>query len=122
VAARAVNRERRKPPPDEPRLLARDVSVSLVDRLVWMGHINYSVGEYYRQGRRRRKPVHIHERWVETLMTPDLELKGEVPELIELQTQTEEWRDAVFLRPRIEDVVNAGKSCKARHSQPDWTR
>jgi hypothetical protein len=101
MAARAVNQKARKPPADQPRLQVRDVVMHLVDHLVRMGNINDSVWEHYPRGR-RRKPVGLHECWVETLLTPDLELKGEDAEVIALQEQTEVWRDAVFARPPIE--------------------
>ena len=50
------------------------------------------------------RPVHRHERWVETLLTPDVELKGKDAEVIALQEQTEAWRDAVFTRPPVEEA------------------
>lgn len=102
MAARAVNQKARKPPLDEPRLQARDVVMRLVDHLVWMGHINDSVWEHYLRPR-RRKTASLHERWVETLMTPDLELTGEDAEVLELCRQIDAWSDAVFrLRPEYE--------------------
>ena len=97
MAARAVNDKVRKAPWDEPRLLVRDVVMRLVNHLVWMGHINESVWEHYPR-LRRRKPVGLHERWVETLLTPDLELKGEDAEVLELCQQIDAWRDATGVR------------------------
>ena len=53
---------------------------------------------------RIRKTVSLHERWVETLLTPDLELKGENSEVVDLCHQIDAWRDPIFsLRPESEE-------------------
>jgi hypothetical protein len=79
----------------------------MVDHLVLMGSINFSVWEHYVRPQRPRKTVSLEERWLEALMTPDLELKGDLAELEELQTRVEEWREAVSLLPPTEDVLKA---------------
>jgi hypothetical protein len=107
VAARALRRDRRRRPQERPRLLMRDFVTDMVDHLVLMGSINSSVWEHYVRPQRPRKTVPVDERWLEALMTPDLELKGESAELQELQTRVEEWREAVSLLPPTEDVLKA---------------
>lgn len=99
VVARAVAGEPGHVPPDEPQRLVRDMIERLVECLVWMGHMTYEVSKNYSQSRRWWSRAHLHERWVVTLLTPDMELKGKVAELIALQEQTEKWRDAVFTPP-----------------------
>ncbi len=103
VAARALNAAPRKLPRDKPRMQVRDVIMRVVDHLVWMAECSYSVSEYYRGPRRRWKIVHIHERWVERLITPDGELKGETRELLELCGEVNAWQEPVCrLRPGYE--------------------
>jgi hypothetical protein len=98
VVARAVAGDAGHVPPDQPQRLVRDMIERLVECLVWMGHMTHEVSKRHAVVRRRWRPAHLHERWAETLLTPDLELKGKVGELIALQEQTEKWRDAVFTR------------------------
>lgn len=107
VVARAVAGDPSHEPPDEPQRLVRDMIERLVECVVWMGHMTHEVSKHYLRRRRWWRPVHLHERWVETLMTPDLELKGKSSKLIALQEQTEKWRDAVFTSPPIEDAYPA---------------
>ena len=106
VAARALRRDRRRRPQERPRVLMVDFMTDTVNHLVQMAGIYGSVWKHYPQSR-RRKAVPIDERWVETLLIPDVELKGELEELIDLQTRAEERREAVFLEPVIEDVLTA---------------
>lgn len=107
LAARALRRDRRRRPQDRPQLLMRDFVADMVDHLVLMASINSSVWEYYTRIRRRGTAVPVDKHWVEALMTPDLELKGELAELLDLQTRIDEWRDTVSLHPPTEDVMNA---------------
>jgi hypothetical protein len=120
TAARALSRDRHRRPQREPRLLVRDFVTDMVDHLVTMAEINDSMWEHFPRDQRRRKPVHLHERWLETLLTPDLELKGVVPELIALQGQTDAWRDAVFVRPPIEDVYPAPAISLPTNGEDFW--
>lgn len=106
VVARAVRWSVEQEPQDQPRLQVRDIVARLVECLVWMGHLTYEVSRHHAPGRRRWtwRSASVHERWVETLLTPDVELKGKDAEVIALQEQTEAWRDAVFTRPPIEEA------------------
>jgi hypothetical protein len=96
-----------------------DFMTDTVSHLVQMAGIYESVWKYYPHSR-RRKAVPIDERWVETLLIPDLELKGELEELIDLQTRAEEWREAVFLEPAIEDVLTAPAIAMASGGEEFW--
>ena len=122
VVARAVGSEAGAKPPDEPRLLVRDIVARLVEALVWMGYMagDVSRSRSPRRHRWRWRSVPIHERWVETLQTPDLELKGKDAEVIALQEQTEAWRDAVFTRPSIEEAYPASAIALPREGKDFW--
>jgi hypothetical protein len=105
VVARAVKWEPEAKPPDEPRLLVRDMVARLVECLVWMGYMTDDVPrrDPPRRHRWRWRSVPIHERWLETLLTPDLELKGKDAEVLELCHQIDAWIDAIFSsRPEYE--------------------
>jgi len=104
VVARAVRWEAEPMPRDQPRLLVRDLVARLVECLVWMGDLTAAVSRHHapRRWKWTARSASVHERWIETLLTADLELKGKTDELIALQQQIEAWRDAVFIRPPIE--------------------
>jgi len=112
VVARAVRWEPEPMPPDQPRLLIRDMVARLVDCLMWMAQLTSEVSRHHAPGRRRWtwRSASLHERWVETLLSPDLELKGKDAEVIALQEQTEAWGNAVFTRPSIEEVQRKRQS------------
>jgi hypothetical protein len=56
-----------------------------------------------RRHRWRWRSVPIHERWLETLLAPDLELRGKDAEVLQLCSQIDAWRDAIFpSRPEYE--------------------
>jgi hypothetical protein len=105
VAARAVRWEPQPKPPDEPRLLVRDIVARLVECLVWVGYMTDDMPRRYppRRHRWRWRSVPIHERWLETLLAPDLELRGKDAEVLQLCSQIDAWRDAIFpSRPEYE--------------------
>jgi hypothetical protein len=120
VVARAVAGEPGHVPPDEPQRLVRDMIERLVECLVWMGHVTYEVSKSYSQSRHWWSRTHLHERWLMTLLTPDMELKGKVAELIALEEQTEKWRDAVFTPPPIEDAYPAPGISLPRKGENFW--
>lgn len=122
VVARAVRWEPEPMPPDQPRLLVRDMVARLVECLVWMAHLTYEVSRHYAPRRRKWTwgSVSVHERWVRTLLTPDVELKGKTEELLALQEQIETWRDAVFTRPPIEDGYPAAAIALPREGEDFW--
>ena len=122
VVARAVRWEREPMPPDQPRLLVRDMVARLVECLVWMAHLTNEVSRQHAPRRRKWtwRSASVHERWVEALLTPDVELKGKTEELSALQEQIEAWRDAVFTRPPIEDVYPAPAIALPRRSEDFW--
>lgn len=107
-------------PPDEPRLLVRDVVARLVECLVWMGHMTHAVSRDHTPRRRKWtwRRTAVDERWVGTLLTPDVELKGKTGELIALQEQIEAWRDAVFTRPP--DAYPASPIALPRQDESFW--
>jgi len=120
--ARAVRWEREPMPPDKPRLLVRDMVARLVECLVWMAHVTSEVSRHHAPRRRRWtwRSVSAREQWVETLLTPDVELKGKTEELIALQEQIETWRDAVFTRPPIEEGHPAPAIALPREGEDFW--
>lgn len=122
VVARAVESSVEEKPRNEPQLLVRDIVARLVECLVWMGHVTYGVSRQHAPERRRRmwRSAPLPERWVETLLTPDLEVKGKTKELIALQEQTERWREAVFPRPAIEQVSRAPAISLPREREDFW--
>jgi len=48
----------------------------------------------------------VDERWVETLLTPDLKLKGNPGDLMALEVEVDKWHDIGFTMPRAKSKRN----------------
>ena len=122
VVARAVRWESEPMPPDQPRRLIRDIVARLVECLVWMAHVTSEVSRHHAPRRRRWtwRSVSACDRWVETLLTPDLKLKGKTDELMGLQIQIDTWIDAGFTLPPIEEAYPAPAIALPREGKDFW--
>jgi len=121
VVARAVSWELEAMPPDQAKLLVRDMVARLVECLVWMAHVTCEVSRHHAPRRRWMwRSKSLQERWVEALLTPDLELKGKADELMGLQVQFDTWIDAGFALPPIEEAYPAPAIALPREGKDFW--
>jgi hypothetical protein len=104
LVAQAVRWKADEMPPNQPKLLVSDMVSRLVECLVWMAHLTHDVSRRHapRRSRWTWRLRSVDERWVETLLTPDLKLKGNPGDLMALEVEVDNWHDIGFTMPRNE--------------------